>query len=628
MAHFTRSGTSPWNVSVRDINLNEVETANGYFNLRMDLRESDVGQWTIRLPMNHPAVAHLLQPGSGIVVRPVGHDDVVMSGWTAEMFITETRADSTSVATGGEAGTGGATFVGFTDEVILTELAYPDPDVDVTESGLTTFGVAHDTRTGPAETVLKAYVEENIGPSAGILRRRYPFLNIPATTGLGASNTWAARFDSLLQLCHEIATYGGLSFRVVQSAPGQVSLEVYESQTLSEIRFSVNAGNLTSALLTYRAPDSTEGVAGLSGEGTARSFTRRQSNGISVLALDGASGNYASTPDHSSLDITGDLDIRVIFRLDQYPPASAQAFLGKWEQLSGQQQSYVVTVQPTGLVTFFWTTDGTDATQLSSAMATSITTMVRSDGTVGMRVTFDVNNGAGQKVVRFFELDEGGDINGPWSSRQTNTTAGTTSIFSSSAPLVAGAQDVSGGGVNNVSGIILAGQVRNGIDGTIVADVDFAKQAAGDTSFIDDTGKIWTVQGDAFLTGPPPVIENWGRRVVKFLDRRSDDTLGEAQRAIDTVLIDDAITAGMQLYPIEQEGTLYGVDYRLGDKVAAVVQGVELVEPVRRVVITHEPNKPVDVVPTVGLPIGDGESPEDAPLIRSMLRNLTSVTRS
>lgn len=610
MAHFTRSGSSPWNVTVRDINLNEVEAANGYLSLRMDLRDSDVGQWTLRLPSTHPAVKYFVQPGSGIVVRPIGHTDAIMSGWTSEMFITESR----------DSEVGGATFVGFTDEVLLTELAYPDPSLDVSEAGLSTFATTHDVRSGPAETVLKEYVAENIGPAAGILRRRYQFLNIPASTDLGSIGTWTARFDSLLELCREIVTYGGLSFRIIQSAPGQLALVVYEPEERSEVRFSVKTGNLTTAVLTYRSPDSTEGIAGLSGEGAARTFTRRQANGIAGLVVDGVVGNFARTPDHASLDITGDIDLRVVATTGQWQDAVAgnKYLIAKWDA-AGNQRSYAFRISTAGFLQLAYSTNGTAITSRSATAQLPI-----SSGRLAVRVTFDVNDGGGNNVVRFYYSES---IDGPWTQLGSNVTnAGTITMHSGSAVLEAGTADT--GGFVGFIGTIQAAQVLNGIDGTIVADADFERQKAGVVLFNDSTGKPWTVDGDAYLTGPPPVIEDWGRRVAKFHDRRSDETLGQAQRAIDTVLIEDAITAGMQLYPIEQEGSLYGIDYRLGDKVPAVVQGVELIEPVRRVVITHEANRPVDIVPNVGLPLGDGEFPQDAPLIKSMLRNLTSVTRS
>jgi hypothetical protein len=120
----------------------------------------------------------------------------------------------------------------------------------------------------------------------------------------------------------------------------------------------------------------------------------------------------------------------------------------------------------------------------------------------------------------------------------------------------------------------------------------------------------------------------YGRRMSKFMSRAGLTDYAELQQEMEVELVEGLPEGGMTLYPIELPNLRYGVHYRLGDQVSAVIRGVELVQPVRRVVIEHEAGKPVDVTPTVGLPIGDGEQPEDHPLIRSMIRNVASGMRS
>jgi hypothetical protein len=44
-------------------------------------------------------------------------------------------------------------------------------------------------------------------------------------------------------------------------------------------------------------------------------------------------------------------------------------------------------------------------------------------------------------------------------------------------------------------------ELRDGIDGTVVANPDFTGHDAGDTSIVDGTGKTWTLAGDAYLGG-------------------------------------------------------------------------------------------------------------------------------
>jgi hypothetical protein len=604
---FEVDGQSPWNVTARDINLFEVEQANGYERLRMDLRDSNVGEWTLRIKRNHPAAPYLLQPGSGIVVRPIGHSGVVMSGFIEYMYITESANNEED----------NLTFVGFTDEILLSELAFPDPSADVSTTGASTFAQTDDVRSGPAETALKGYVSANIGPAASIVRRRYPFLNIPATAGLGAPGVWKARFHNLLELCRQIAVYGNLSFRVAQSAPGEVTLYVWEPAQRLDVRFGVKANNLTSAVLTYRAPNMTEGVIGGQGEGAARVFTRRTGGGESLLIMPGASGDYASTPDHSSLDITSDIDIRIDVTLDDWTDGTLRTLISKYNA-GTNNRSWWFRVGTTDGLQLAWSTDGAVATQANA----TVNPTIPASGRLALRVTMDVNNGAAGRTIRFYTASS---IDGSWTQLGTDVVqAGTTSIFSGSAAVEVGSIDV--GTTSRLTGIVHAAEVRSGIGGTIVTNPDFRNLARDTTSFVDSAGRTWTINGDAEISAPP-VVENWGRRLVRYLDQRNEDTVAGLWQAADTDLYEAAVTGGMTLYPIEYPGTLFGVDYDLGDIVAAVVDDIEIVQPVRRVVIEHEAGRPPDVVPSVGLMGEDGESPEDAPLIKSIIRNITTLMR-
>jgi hypothetical protein len=394
MPHIQHDGESPWIVTVRDADLNEVESCHGYERLRMELVDNGVGDFSLVLSDNHVSYDALTTEGAGIVVRPVGHSEVVCSGYISDVYVTESR----------DTDVGGLAVTGFTDDILLAgETGFPNTAVDIPTGSTTTLGVEVDSETGAAETVMKSFVGNNIGPAAGIVRRRYSFLNIPASAGLGASSTWTSRFDNLLSLCQQIATVAGLSFRIAQSAPGELTFYVWEPTFNVEARFSVKAQNLTSAVLALRAPNQTETIVGGDGEGLARIFTRRE--------------------------------------------------------------------------------------------------------TAGLEATY-------------------------------------------------------------------------------------------------------------------------GRRMSKFMSRAGLTDLAELQQEMEVELVEGLPEGGMTLYPIELPNLRYGVHYRLGDRVSAVIRGIELVEPVRRVVIEHEPGKPVDVVPTVGLPIGDGEEPEDHPLIRSMIRNVASEMRS
>jgi hypothetical protein len=113
----------------------------------------------------------------------------------------------------------------------------------------------------------------------------------------------------------------------------------------------------------------------------------------------------------------------------------------------------------------------------------------------------DVNNGSGSRVVTFYTApaDSGDVFNGPWTLLEQFTTAGTTSIFSSSAAVEVGARD--SGTVARFNGVIYAAAIYSGIFGTLVTSPDFTDHAQGTTSFVDNQGRTWTMQGNATLAG-------------------------------------------------------------------------------------------------------------------------------
>jgi hypothetical protein len=266
------SGFPEWSVVIRDANCIEQESADGYKRIRLEILDNDMGTFTLELPASHPAVDWAVQPGAGIVVRRHGTNRVEFSGYALDVYYAESQ----------QSPKGDVTIVGVCDNILLAkELAYVNTAQDVSTSGLTTYAAEFATYTGPGETAIKNIIGNNIGPAADIVRRRYAHLNIPATTGLGTSGTWKARFEPILDRVQDMAKYSGLSFRLVQGIPGKIDVEVWDPAVVAEARFSVEARNIKSIVGTFRAPDTTEVVVGGGGEGRARVWTRR-SSGLST----------------------------------------------------------------------------------------------------------------------------------------------------------------------------------------------------------------------------------------------------------------------------------------------------------------------------------------------------------
>lgn len=208
-----------------------------------------------------------------------------------------------------------------------------------------------------------------------------------------------------------------------------------------------------------------------------------------ALNLTGAANSRASTPDHASLDITGDIDIRVKVSMDDWTPAeSAQAFVGK-AGFSFSSYYFAMTAF-TQRLSLSWHDAANDPELADATEETGF-----EDGSVHwVRVTLDVDNGAGGHTVTFY-TSENGSV---WSRLGDPVTeAGTTSIFASSRiPEIGSRGDNSG---VRLVGQVFYAEIRDGIDGEIVANPDFSIQTPGDTSFTDGTGKVWTVHSPATI---------------------------------------------------------------------------------------------------------------------------------
>lgn len=212
----------------------------------------------------------------------------------------------------------------------------------------------------------------------------------------------------------------------------------------------------------------------------------------SHLQLHGS--GYASTPDHASLDVTGDLDVRADIEPQSWRPYVEYAVAAKF-RVSGDQRSWALRLLADGTLRLTWTTGGTQATQSS---ATSTAAVPAGSGRLTVRATLDVNNGAAGKTVTFWTGT--GGVGGPFTQLGAAVvTAGTTSVFSGTADLTVGALGNGGffSGGSHFHGRAHAAQVRDGIGGTVVANPDFTAQTVDTAGFTDSAGRAWSFSTEA-----------------------------------------------------------------------------------------------------------------------------------
>ncbi len=202
------------------------------------------------------------------------------------------------------------------------------------------------------------------------------------------------------------------------------------------------------------------------------------------------SGTWST--DQNSYDITGDLDVRAeITPLDWTPQygmfiASKNRSFG----LTSANMSWVFFLTFDGKLQVQWSPDGTfgNIRTATSSVATGFT-----DGTRhAVRATIDVNNGASGVSVIFYTAS---DINGTYTQLgSTQTSTPTSSIASTAADLEVGTTNDRAPGLAFAApfiGAIHAFQLRNGINGTRVAAIDFSKVTPGAEEYTDLEGNTW-----------------------------------------------------------------------------------------------------------------------------------------
>lgn len=229
-------------------------------------RFNNVGSWTIKLPFNSPMGDLLRTPGFGLIVT--GPEGVLISGPTTSSVLEQT-SDNLQ---------GDWVISGADDSLVLAErLAFPDPAV--TDPGAQT--VSHDSRSGAAESVLKAYVDANLVtvPTA----RKVAHMTVESDLGRGSTVSANARFDKLQDLLFPMAQTGGIGYTVEQDGSDLV-FKVYEPiDRSSTIRMDLANNQLSKTTYSYLSPQATRAIVAGQGESVERIFVETSTTD-SILA--------------------------------------------------------------------------------------------------------------------------------------------------------------------------------------------------------------------------------------------------------------------------------------------------------------------------------------------------------
>ena len=228
----------------------------------MVVRFNNVGSWSLKLPYAHPMGELLRLPGYGLLVTGP-NSEVIISGPTLTAKLEQTM-DNTD---------GTWEIQGASDDILLSErLAYPTPSV----SDVSAQTVSNDVRTGAAETVIKGYLSDNIGPNS-TAARKVSYLTIGADQARGSTVSANARFNTLQELFYDLAQAGGVGYRIDQTN-GSVNFSIYEPVDRSDtIRLDIQNRQLSNANYSYGTAKVTRAIVAGRGEAQDRIFIERTS---------------------------------------------------------------------------------------------------------------------------------------------------------------------------------------------------------------------------------------------------------------------------------------------------------------------------------------------------------------
>jgi hypothetical protein len=206
------------------------------------------------------------------------------------------------------------------------------------------------------------------------------------------------------------------------------------------------------------------------------------------------------------VDPPTDLEVTISARRDDgWRPAGDETLVAKYTT-TGDNRSWRVSLDAdgggdparAGRPYILWSPDGTLASAVSAFADERAP--IDPDGRVTLRVFLDTDNGAGGWTVTFETMDETGawvPLGNPVSG------SGTTSLDVNSVNFTVGGYNA--GGAERFTGRVYSLQIRDGRTGPLMVDTDFTSQVAGDPSFTDDLGNVWTIHPPAELVSSQTV---------------------------------------------------------------------------------------------------------------------------
>lgn len=280
------------------------------------------------------------------------------------------------------------------------------------------------------------------------------------------------------------------------------------------------------------------------------------------LRFPGTTGNYITSPDSVLNSPTGDVDIRVCCKPSSVNPSGNQSFIAK-RLPDGNAGSWSFRMNPGGFIDFpFWNSlsgvtipnsGGSGGANNNFGLIGIIANQV-----IWLRVTLDVDNGAGGNTTRFYYSFDG----------LTWNTMGTAQVNVGVADIGDFANQLVIGGTagQEFAGTIYYAEVRNGIDGPVVARFD-SSQVQGASTQSPATIPGWNWNGTTLFKRDDYVrLTGAAGSYLSRAKVASEQVLGDIDLRIKCSL--DDITARNTFMAKQQTTVQRQFDFEIGNGLA------------------------------------------------------------
>jgi hypothetical protein len=190
---------------------------------------------------------------------------------------------------------------------------------------------------------------------------------------------------------------------------------------------------------------------------------------VNSILFDGVSGSYLSAPNSVANSITGDIEIVMRLRLADLTPSANFTITGKAKN-TANRSFFIQHNVTTGYLGLYTSPDGSVANQVAATSTVSLNSVASDNDLIWLRITRDVDNGAGGNTTTFeYSLEDTSDVDSvTWIALNAPIiNSGTTSLHANDSPIEIGAAFLGTSQPNKQ--IVNKAYVYNGIGGEFTA---------------------------------------------------------------------------------------------------------------------------------------------------------------